>query len=193
MKRLNLGCGTDLREGYVNVDFREPCDEKWDITQSPWPVEDDSIDEILMFDIFEHVSYLCADSVLFQTWRVLKPEGYVDIQVPDFEHCSYAALDTGAYLCNSCGASSNRFSFVKGKRSCCECGQSVYDIGRAAIQRLYGGQDYEGNFHFNAFTKELLVEQLKRVGFGDFEFLEKHHMWLNWSIKIRAHKTGDIW
>ena len=196
--KLNIGCGTDHKEGYVNVDFRDPCDVLCDIADVPWIWDDESVDEILMFDILEHLPYAKADSVLLEIWRVLKLGAFVDIQVPDFEHCARAAMDVPTYFCNVCGASSETFVFFQlplqnDKMSCQKCKTSVYKIGRAAVQRLYGGQDYEGNFHYNAFTKELLKTQLMHNGFGKFEDLEKEHMWKNWNFKTRAYKLDSPW
>jgi len=77
--------------------------------------------------------------------------------------------------------------------ACSTCGTPFYKIAEAAIHRLYGGQDYEGNWHFNAFTYYTLTHQLTTAGFGDFEKLEEEHMWKNWTLKVRAVKQEDAW
>ena len=48
--KLNLGCGKDYRDGWVNVDFYDDstCDIKHDLEIFPWPWEDDSVLEILI-------------------------------------------------------------------------------------------------------------------------------------------------
>jgi len=191
--KLNLGCGRDVLRGYVNVDLEDPCDLKLDLSKIPWPWETCSVDEILMLDFLEHFSYRKTDSILQETWRVLKTGCFVDIQVPDFEHCSMAALDTFQYLCNFCGASGKAMVPDERGNKVCRCGKTSYDIADAAIKRLYGGQDRIGNWHFNAFTKQMLEHKLKLAGFGEFSFLEKHHQWINWNFKIRAVKQRDAW
>jgi predicted SAM-dependent methyltransferase len=192
--KLNLGCGPDIRQGYVNVDL-EPASQVLgvDLSQFPWPWEDDSTDEILMLDLLEHFPYRQTDSILNEAWRVLKVGGHIDIQVPDFEHCAFAAMDMDNYLCNVCGKAGKQAELSDIGRRCSECKTPIYDIAEAAIRRLYGGQDVKGNWHFNAFTKESLVFKLKRTGFKKFEFLEKHHQWKNWNFKIRAVKDADAW
>ncbi len=189
MTRLNLGCGSDIRPGYVNVDYvRTPgVDEVHDLTTFPWPWKSDSIDEILMLDFLEHIPYKKTEDTLLETWRVLCPSGHVNIQVPDFVHCARAAMQEDHYLCNVCGVPSENFNDGR----CTGCGTSVYDVGRAAIQRLYGGQDREGNWHFNAFTPSMLQVMLANVGFGMFEMLETEHQWANWNFKLRAYKTVE--
>ncbi len=195
--KLNLGCGSDVREEYFNVDFNvdDPRVYNVDLSKFPWTWSDNSCDEILMLDFLEHFSYKLTDKILSEVWRVLAPGGYVDIQVPDFEHCSLAAMEMDHYLCNVCGASSKDFTIVSGVECCPSCRTSSYDISTAAIMRLYGGQDRIGNWHFTAFTKDLLVQRLKKNGFSEFEFLEKHHQWKNWNFKLRAFKprSDEMW
>ena len=54
--KLNLGCGKDIKEGWINVDI-------WDFGQEiihdlgnfPYPFDDNSADIILMQDVIEHL------------------------------------------------------------------------------------------------------------------------------------------
>ena len=57
MRKLNLGCGFDKREGFINADNFAECapDIHIDIEQTPWPLEDNSFDFILMKHVLEHV------------------------------------------------------------------------------------------------------------------------------------------
>jgi len=191
--KLNLGAGNDRREGYYNIDLNaELPQERVDLTEFPWKWETNSCSEILMLDLLEHFPYRLTDLVLKEVYRVLRVGGCVDIQVPDFEHCALAALDMHQYLCNFCGARGKDYSINAQGVKVCQCGKTRYDIAEAAIMRLYGGQDFEGNWHFNAFTKETLVERLKNIGFGEFELLEKHHQFKNWNFKLKAVKV-DVW
>ncbi len=77
--KLNLGCCDDLREGFCNVDRMQPADMIVDLDQ-PWPWEDGSVDEILAYDIFEHL----PDKIhsMNEAWRVLKPGGLLNLKVP---------------------------------------------------------------------------------------------------------------
>lgn len=195
--RLNLGCGSDIKEGYFNVDFNfsDPRVYNIDLSNFPWSWSDNSCEEILMLDFLEHFSYKMTDKILSEAWRVLSPGGYVDIQVPDFEHCSLAAMEMGHYLCNVCGASSKDFTTISEVKCCPACMTTSYDVSMAAIMRLYGGQDRLGNWHYTAFTKELLYEKLKRTGFVRMELLEKWHQHKNWNFKTRAFKPlpDEMW
>ena len=50
--RLNLGCGRDVREGYVNVDSLRlsGVDVVTDLFKMPWPWDDCSVDDSSVFD-----------------------------------------------------------------------------------------------------------------------------------------------
>lgn len=193
--KLNLGCGPDIREGYVNVDFKGSDNRvlNMDLSHFPWDFEDNSVDEILMLDILEHFPYKITESILNECWRVMKVGARIEIQVPDFEHCAFAAMGIGDYLCNVCGAPGKQAITTENEKRCLKCGTPLHEIVEAAMNRLYGGQNVEGNFHYNAFTKDSLAFKLKKVGFKDMKFLEKHLQFINWNFKISGVKTEDAW
>ena len=85
--KLNLGCGDDIKEGYLNVDFRKthPSVQVQDLSKFPWPWADGFADEILMLDFLEHFPYAQTERILFECFRILKDDGEVVIQVPDAE------------------------------------------------------------------------------------------------------------
>ena len=53
-RRLNLGCGKDLREGYINSDLLGG-GVQCDLRKFPWPWPDNYADEILMWNVLEHM------------------------------------------------------------------------------------------------------------------------------------------
>jgi SAM-dependent methyltransferase len=83
MQRLNLGCGTDIRSGWVNLDRSAlpGVDVAHDIEQLPLPFSDDSFDYVLCQDVLEHVD---CPALLSDIWRILRPGGTVHIRVPHF-------------------------------------------------------------------------------------------------------------
>lgn len=193
--RLNLGCGPDIKDGYTNVDFRDiPGVLKVDLSKIPWPFQDCSCEEVLMLDFVEHFPYRKTESILNEAWRILKPEHPVVVQVPDFQTCADAMLYNEGMLCNRCGY---QFSWTgpigSAGSKCKQCGQTLSEIATAAMNRLYGGQDYEGNWHYAAFTKTSMQELLYKCGFRNFEFLEEEHQRKNWNFKVKAFKSNDIW
>ena len=55
-KKLNLGCGRDLRKGYINVDMNGKADVNWNLDKFPYPFKDNTFDEILALNIIEHLN-----------------------------------------------------------------------------------------------------------------------------------------
>ncbi len=84
--RLNLGCGSRLAEGCVNVDVvkLDGVDVVHDLDVLPWPWADGSADQIVAQDVFEHVN----DPIGFMTesHRVLVPGGALFIKSPHYRH-----------------------------------------------------------------------------------------------------------
>lgn len=58
--RLNLGCGTDIRRGFVNLDHCDlpGVDVVHDLQKLPLPFEDSSFELIICRDILEHLDYI---------------------------------------------------------------------------------------------------------------------------------------
>lgn len=78
--RLNLGCSdAHLPAPWVNVDIAPPADLIRDLRKL-WMWPDSSVDEIRAHDLIEHL----PDKIqtMNEAWRVLKPGGRFDIEVP---------------------------------------------------------------------------------------------------------------
>jgi len=77
--RLNLGANDRRVPGFVSVDVCEPADQIADLTQD-WPWADSTVDEVLAFDVFEHLND--KRHTMNQLWRVLRNGGRASIEVP---------------------------------------------------------------------------------------------------------------
>lgn len=84
MKRLNIGCGRDIKKGYVNLDFvKQPgIDIVHDLSKFPWPFKDNEFDEIIAIHIIEHLEDLI--NTIKELSRIAKKGGIIKIQVPHF-------------------------------------------------------------------------------------------------------------
>lgn len=188
--KLNLGCGDDLREGYTNVDFRKthPDVMQVDLSVFPWPFEDESVDEVMMLDFLEHFPYRQTEQILLECFRILQWKGTLIIQVPDGVHLAAALGGLGVYLCNRCGNEMRQRD-----ESCSQCDQSADDIADAAVGRLFGGQDYPGNWHQTVFTQRSLRLKAERNGFLLSSWQEIDHQYANWNFKGKFVKIGIRW
>jgi SAM-dependent methyltransferase len=73
--KANIGCGVDYREGWFNVDVTP--EVKTDLCHSldttPWPIPDNTFDEVLMQGVLEHLYNTIP--VVKEIHRILKPGG----------------------------------------------------------------------------------------------------------------------
>jgi hypothetical protein len=79
--KLNLGCCDAPLPDFTNVDLvAGPGIQAVDLRTNPWPWQDSSVEHIRAWDIIEHL----PDKILTmnELWRVLEPNGTVEIAVP---------------------------------------------------------------------------------------------------------------
>ena len=88
--RLNLGCGDVHMDGYLNVDKEVEClpDKIQDLEVLPWDFKDDSVDQIILSHVLEHLGqtsqiYL---SVIKELFRICKAGAKIAITVPHPRH-----------------------------------------------------------------------------------------------------------
>lgn len=84
IKKLNLGCGNDIKPGYVNMDRYNAngVDIVYDLEKFPYPFKDNTFDEIFAQDIIEHISPFF--DVMNELHRISKNKTILKIQVPHF-------------------------------------------------------------------------------------------------------------
>jgi predicted SAM-dependent methyltransferase len=85
-KKLNLGCGENVLEGWLNVDF-DPLSKEvvyLDAT-AKFPLPDGVFDFIFSEHMIEHVSYAHAEHMLRECFRIMKAGGRIRISTPDLK------------------------------------------------------------------------------------------------------------
>jgi len=83
--KLHLGCGTNLKPGWLNVDLFEKADLQLDLRE-PLPFSTQSVAMIYSEHFFEHLEYPGdARTFLSECRRVLVPGGTLSLVVPDAE------------------------------------------------------------------------------------------------------------
>ena len=84
-KRLNAGCGRDIKEGWVNLDMAQlpGVDVLADLglcRTVPLPFEDAAFDEILLNHVIEHIPD--ALGLMQELWRIAKPGAMLTARTP---------------------------------------------------------------------------------------------------------------
>ena len=90
---LNLGGGDNCHpkknyENYISVDIEPPNESysvKHDLTK-PIPLSDNSVERIHSEDFFEHIDQESIISLLGECYRILKPDAFMRIGVPDYNN-----------------------------------------------------------------------------------------------------------
>lgn len=157
-RKLNLGCGFDIRPGYLNVDFQDFHNpdlvadiRKLDMLPSGF------YDEIVAQDCLEHFPRCDTEPALFEWSRLLKSGGTLKLRVPNL----IGLLELFLW----------------------EDKQSIEDQ-KALVQCLFGTQAYEGDWHLTGFTQTLLDYYLSNAGFFNTMFSSKDH----WLFEVTAKK-----
>jgi predicted SAM-dependent methyltransferase len=81
--RLNIGCGSNLEQGWINIDFYGPPDLfRWDCRRGI-PFDAESVEAIFAEHVFEHFNPETGRKFLSECYRCLRPGGIARIIVPD--------------------------------------------------------------------------------------------------------------
>jgi ubiquinone/menaquinone biosynthesis C-methylase UbiE len=143
--KLNLGCGLDKRDGYINIDIREEVKPDLVIDLEKELLKrfnDESIEEIIAKDFIEHLSWRVVEDFLKDCYRVLKKGGRMYIQTPDLEAISKKIILNPNF----------KYGELEGYK--------------AISYWVYGSGDYENpSFHKAGFTIPTLKELLEKIGF----------------------------
>lgn len=118
---LNLGCGPDIRPGWINVDayYKHPLVTTMDFTQTPWKFKDETFDLVYASHVLEHipVRFHHTDNrdvfwhILEEIHRVLAPGGILHLRVPYSKDVEAAWSNPTHYRAWSIGT----FSYLNGR------------------------------------------------------------------------------
>lgn len=158
--KLNLGCGDDIRPGYVNVDKFPQNDSVVQADLPVLPFEDNSADEVVLSHVLEHFGYREGETLCREIVRVLRPGGVALIEVPDIQWCLAQFL--GAPEPN--GYTDPSYDYNTDHR-----------WGLFA-QAIWGDQHHDGLYHKWGYTAHRLLRLMHHVGFSAIEinFVHSH-------------------
>ena len=136
--KINLGCGRDLLEDFINVDiyydFKDKNYVRSDVRKLPF--KDNYADYILAREIIEHIPTIDLISTLKEWIRVLKPGGRLVITCPDFNQMAEEWLN-------------NDFT---------------PDLYYELAQGIYGNQQMDKEYHLSPMTPQFFKYALGSLG-----------------------------
>lgn len=137
-RKLNLGCGHDLRDGYINVDLhaRHNPDLVADITKLDM-LPSQGFDEIVAQDVLEHLERQKVQGAVVEWANLLAVGGVLRVRVPSLEHMLKA-------LCRPENRSAKKADEI--------------------IHLIFGTQAYTGDYHLSGFTAAVLEARLENAG-----------------------------
>ena len=160
--RLNLGCGWDIREGFLNVDlhdFHKPqlVADVTDLSMLP----SEHYVEIVAQDVLEHLPRQSTVSVLAEWSRLLRTGGTLELRVPSVLGIA-RLLQTPEY--------------------------QTIPQQELMVQCLFGTQAYTEDCHYTTFTEPLLRHYLAQAGLEPIVFSLRDE----WLFEVVARKTEQL-
>lgn len=139
--KLNLGCGEDLREDYLNIDIRKlpGVDTVADITLFDFSSLRE-VDYIVMQHVLQYIPRGKFLTVLQSLFKCLQPGGHLEIRLPNLKK-----------ICSQC-----HLNGVSGELGFPE---------EMIIGLLYGAQTHQYDIVYNGFTSDYLQGILNTIGF----------------------------
>jgi len=176
--KLNVGCGTDYREGYINVDGSSALPrvdrviplENGRLLETFGPA---SCDAILANDIVEHFTHWDGVALMKEFYTLLTPGGQVEIRVPDaFKIIYYPFISIQTKLLLLFG------------------GQDIPQ-GRDAEMDKSRQQHPEYFCHKFGWTRKRMRMELEQMGFGLIHFSTNGFNFVVTATKpIESHATA---
>ncbi len=147
--KLDLGCGSQKKEGFIGLDLSPEADIQWDLN---WglPLEDETVSMIRSDHFFEHLEQSDLVCFLKKCRRVLVPGGALDFSVPHVDPYIEAYL-------------TKDFDFLKEKITDIPNGdEELYNTYFDRILWLL----YCNDEHKSMLDKESIVAKVKLAGFS---------------------------
>lgn len=160
--RLHIGCGTQVRAGWVNIDRVARAREVvTDVDPAALPYPDGAVCEVLAEHVFEHFSFHEEGDVWREMARVLRPGGTLTIEVPDF-----------AWMCERFLTARDEwreFYVVGHADHYAGCGKTLDQRWGILQTMFFGNQNGQGQFHRSAYTAGKIHAIAAQLGFARTE------------------------
>lgn len=146
--KLHVGCGSNYKTGWVNIDLFNPTADVALDFREPFPFDDNSATMIYSEHVLEHFEYpRDARHILQECFRILAPGGVFSLGVPDHGVVAqaYASRDT---------------SFFDQRRL-----RSYLRDGDTTLMHQINYNFRQDGLHKYSYDEETLRQILERIGF----------------------------
>lgn len=155
--KLNLGCGDNTIDGYLNIDKTDiAADIIMDMTEVRYP--DETVDEIVIYQALEHIPHQRTVPFLMNCYAMLKRGSKMVIEVPNLTVVCRNVLEQGLTP---------------------QWHDNIYGgyYRPQDIDRYPDWEFHRGSIHYQGFTEERLVRVLKEAGFSQIDInpMDKKH------------------
>jgi len=155
--KLNIGCGDNLLDDYTNIDAFKKGKGITNIDILNANYKENSVDEILCEHVVEHIPFKNEKIFWLEIYRILKPKAKAIIEVPDLEWICKQFLDAKDEFDDFYKVGSKDHYFGNGK--------SIEHRWGILTTAFFGNQNGNGQFHYNGYTKQKLIDIHKLIGF----------------------------
>jgi len=140
--KLNIGCGSNLIEGWRNIDpyAKGPRVEKMFVHQ----IESGCAGHILLQHVLEHINFHEQPGFVKELFRILKPGGTVHIVAPDFDVAVKMYYESGMKI------------------------EALYRV----IPAIFGSGGSGPMMHYSPVTQARLRDLLEYAGFAEIKINE---------------------
>ena len=170
-RKLQVGCGHNLLDDFVNLDMFDPADIIWDV-RTGLPFKDGVFDVVFSEHFLEHIDF--PDSVILflkESYRVLANGGKIIIGIPD------TGLILDAYARKDTVFFENLRNNWYAKRDCLEFMNSPINcINYHMRDQLYHEQ-YSP--HLWGYSEENLRELMEKYAFKHVRRWDVNEKWVN--------------
>jgi SAM-dependent methyltransferase len=188
--KLNIGSNNKIVEGFINLDILDlpNVDAFCELGQTPYvfrikpdrvskfggiePVGDldnkfykNTIDEIVAIEFLEHISFRETENVLREWYRILKPGGVLNIQVPDADKAMRYYVN--GEVCDCVPHKSEGIYAADAK--CFKCGGKGKINTDRWLFTFTGAQKHKWDCHLNIFTPKTIERYLSFIGFRNIK------------------------
>lgn len=171
--RLNIGCGPNFLDGWLNTDIWPGVPLFLDATK-PLPIKNNSVSYIFNEHLLEHLPCDKADKLLHECFRILKPNGILRISTPDIEayiKAYFLKLD-----------SVHPMLALGREHGCLHFTYPIDILNRVFLE----------NGHKCLYDTETLIHILSLTGFRDIERCSIHQSKHSVLCRIERHSVGTI-